>query len=830
MNSNEQDFSISDMERLKTERAQEGAEEKAVRAPDGHSVPAIKVAPQEFFSRHAPEGDAEAVQLRRLLRILQRRWGYIFFMGFLFAGCVVAYDLLLRQSFMPAFLQRLAPVEEYESSVEIAQVQKFSEIKLTMGSLTSSAGTVDMSNLNLVIRGQDFRTEVKSVLQKMIRGRWNLLPVPDTTDGEWEARWAKMDPTMRQMLQAYAQGKNEDRIRFSATAMTERNSRLVANGPEPAMLPRLLEALTVALNEYGKNRRIRGVESNLLQLRSNQKALSQQINDAVESFEKASQELDERQGGKSEVLYGGHALMARLKGDLTQYRLEAYKLAQEIERLEEGEAYRRAKRRLGIETPEDIEKALIEGNPLRQKWLQLEQHYNELRVHLRAKHPEVQALEAGIAGIKERLRETGNVTSAGRVPPLPTHKELELLLLANALRDKLRTNSESIQFIEEQVRGEESRQQRLVEAARVDPEINKLRLSMSNVEAKLNRLNQDALSLTKQISDLELARGQLEQLKEFDMVSRQPTPPHHVKPAYKVDIALGLFLGLLLGYGIAYLIESTDNKLHTPADVYFHLRLNYLGVVPLWGARENVFISPERPDSQIANVYAHLCNNIRYGREGNPEKRLLVVSALQGEGKSVSATNMAIYYAIEGNNVLLIDADMRRPRIHRLEALGGTMATEPGLSDVLAGQATLRDVCRGTPIPGLSVVAAGTRVRNPAKLLASPATRAFLDEANKVFDIVVIDCPAVLPVVDATILAPHMRGVLMVIAADDVEIAAVRMAIYRLQHVGGPLLGALLNKVSERSAIYHTYGYRYRSGYSYSPYTNAYDQSEEGGG
>ncbi|MCX7935612.1 MAG: CpsD/CapB family tyrosine-protein kinase, partial [Planctomycetota bacterium] len=260
-----------------------------------------------------------------------------------------------------------------------------------------------------------------------------------------------------------------------------------------------------------------------------------------------------------------------------------------------------------------------------------------------------------------------------------------------------------------------------------------------------------------------------------------------------------------------------DKRFHTPFDVAYHLRLPYLGVVPRWQDREKV-ITADSPDSHRAEVYAHLCANIRHALPGHAEKKLLVASATKGEGKSTVAANLAIRYALEGNAVILVDADIRCPQGHRLlDVEVGSARLEPGLSEYLAGEAKFADILHPTATPGLRLIPAGKRVRNPVRLFYSPQMRSLLQAIEREAEVAIFDCPAVLPVVDATILAPDMRGVLLVIAAEEVEIEAVRMAIYRLQHVGARLCGAVLNKVGEPASRYVYYGSYRRGSYYYSP-------------
>ena len=156
-------------------------------------------------------------------------------------------------------------------------------------------------------------------------------------------------------------------------------------------------------------------------------------------------------------------------------------------------------------------------------------------------------------------------------------------------------------------------------------------------------------------------------------------------------------------------------------------------------------------------------------------------------------------------------------RSHKLLSLaeGGEWK---GLSEYLRSNATLEEVLHQTPLDGLTLLPAGATERNSGRLLGSAQMKVLLDNLEDRFDIMIVDCPAGLPVVDATILAPHMGGVLLVAAAEEVEIGAVRMAQYRLRHVGAPMAGAILNKVREHAAAIIIGGYRHNDGKTFEHY------------
>lgn len=482
-------------------------------------------------------------------------------------------------------------------------------------------------------------------------------------------------------------------------------------------------------------------------------------------------------------------------------------------------------KRLRIHSLEDAAQVLSGSNPLRRKWRDLEAKFAELSPRMTKEHPQMVALSEEIAAIKRVLRQRGEVNSKGELPPIATQAEEDAIREILKVTEELELAQLRLRRIKKAL--VEKRRQAMLSGATAEQGA-----VIPGMEEKIGE--REAL-LEKQSAHRAFGRRIYDRLSEVRLISDRTAKENRFvplgdpstfleSPQVKMDVALGIVLGLIIGCSAAFLRESIDNHVRTPFDAYYHFRLPYLGVVPYSSSAPSLFIDPEHPDSHIAEIYAQLRNNVRYGGPGQPQRCLLVASATQGEGKSTLSVNLSISYALEGNNVLLVDADLRRPRGESILGLDAGSGNGLALADYLAGNAEWRDVAVATTVPGLTMVPARERVRNPAKLIASERMKALLEEAQEVYDVVVIDSPAILPVVDATYLAPQARGTLVVIGAEEVEIPEVRMALYRLRHVGAPILGFALNKVREALSGYY-YGYRYRSGYA-GTYHNAYEGGE----
>ena len=291
------------------------------------------------------------------------------------------------------------------------------------------------------------------------------------------------------------------------------------------------------------------------------------------------------------------------------------------------------------------------------------------------------------------------------------------------------------------------------------------------------------------------------------VVDTAETPVDPVSPRRALNILCGLFGGAFLGVGLAFLFEYLDNRVKTPEEIENELGIPSLGLIPMLAATPGVanpLISDSAPPN-FSEAFRGLRTNILFSAaEGGP-RSIVVTSTGPSEGKTMVAGNVAIGLAQAGQRVLLIDADMRRPRAHELF----NVAVEPGLSNLLVGAAKPSEVVLATGVENLWIMPAGKTPPNPAELLGS---RRFADLTSSLgghFDCVIIDTPPVLAVTDAAVVAHRASGVLFVIAADVTSRQAAQTALDQLEHARAKFLGAVLNRVDvDRDSYYYARYYR----------------------
>ncbi|MDN6452706.1 MAG: CpsD/CapB family tyrosine-protein kinase [Lactiplantibacillus plantarum] len=208
------------------------------------------------------------------------------------------------------------------------------------------------------------------------------------------------------------------------------------------------------------------------------------------------------------------------------------------------------------------------------------------------------------------------------------------------------------------------------------------------------------------------------------------------------------------------------------------------------------------PMSVVTEQVKTIRTNLNYAMVGKPLKTLMITSAIQGEGKSTVGSNLAVEYAKKGLQVLLVDADLRRPTIHQTFAI----SNQRGVSSWLSGQLTDVNEAIYPVLDHLFVMPSGPKPPNPAELLASDRMTKFLTFATRKLDLVIVDAPPILPVTDARILAGQVDGTVLVVRQNFVEKVAVRQAVSALKNARAQLLGTILNDVDIKT---HGYGYGY---------------------
>jgi tyrosine-protein kinase Etk/Wzc len=290
----------------------------------------------------------------------------------------------------------------------------------------------------------------------------------------------------------------------------------------------------------------------------------------------------------------------------------------------------------------------------------------------------------------------------------------------------------------------------------------------------------------------------------------------------KVNVFLGAMLGLILGVGAAFFLEYLDRTVRTSSDVESLLGIPVLGVIPrlrrLDPSVEDTAKLPGRglpllvaqdPLDPAAEAYRNLRMNLMFmSTEDEPIRTMLFSSPGPSEGKSTTAVNFAVMLAQQGQRVLMIDADLRRPSLHRaLDVL-----REPGLTNLLVGDAEVREAVRPNVLPNLDFLPSGPFPPNPSELLNSKSMGRILEDFEARYDQIIIDSPPLLAVTDAAILAVHADGFVMVLRSGETEQRAAERSVEQLRRLGVRVFGAVLNEVSATSpdeSYYLQYYYSY---------------------
>ncbi len=320
------------------------------------------------------------------------------------------------------------------------------------------------------------------------------------------------------------------------------------------------------------------------------------------------------------------------------------------------------------------------------------------------------------------------------------------------------------------------------------------------------------------------------QLGKVRIVDPARPPRYPVKPKKKLNLMLAAIIGLMLGVGIAFVIEYMDNSIRSPEEVE-RMGLPLLGTIPVIaeeeedGSRNNGrlrlrpgsangddeaqqlsrrLVAHFRPKSPISEAYRTIRTNIQYSRADDPIRSLLITSPGPGEGKSTTAANLAITFAQLGYKTLLVDADLRRPVMHRVFGLD----RNKGLTNCLVGREQLESVVNSTEIENLFVLTCGPLPPNPSEMLGSEAMKRLLSEASQKFEAVVLDSPPVLAVTDAAVMSTETDGTVLVVRAGKTDRQATVRAHESLRKVGAHVLGGLLNGVRVEN-LYGSYYYYY---------------------
>jgi len=287
---------------------------------------------------------------------------------------------------------------------------------------------------------------------------------------------------------------------------------------------------------------------------------------------------------------------------------------------------------------------------------------------------------------------------------------------------------------------------------------------------------------------------------------RATIPDEPVVPQTGRNLAIGLAVGLALGIALAVVRDLLDNTVKDRSNLEEITGVSLVGSIPNEKERrKEPAISFESDNSAIAEAFRKLRTNLKFLAVDNPPRVIVVTSSMASEGKSTTAINIALALAEAEHNVIVVDGDLRRPRLDKYFGLVGAV----GFSSVLAGGVALDDVIQKSRFSGLSVLTSGAIPPNPSELLGSMAAKKVVDDLRAHFDYVIIDSSPLLAVTDAAILAANADGVLIVARFGQTKRDQLGHAVASLRSVGAPLLGAVFTLTPARGNASYSYNYSY---------------------
>jgi capsular exopolysaccharide synthesis family protein len=318
-----------------------------------------------------------------------------------------------------------------------------------------------------------------------------------------------------------------------------------------------------------------------------------------------------------------------------------------------------------------------------------------------------------------------------------------------------------------------------------------------------------ALKISQEQTELSLPRTAM--VEVLDHAEKADRPE---RPKKALNIALGIIIGLIVGVGLAFFIEYLDTSVKTIDDVERTLQAPVLGVIP-----QNVgLLMEEGAESPHAEAYRVLRTNLLFSRKDDKLNSIAVVSAGAGEGKSTTVFNLATIFAQNGNRVVIVDSDLRRPVLHKMLHVTNSI----GVTNYLLKQNTLEEVIQTTNLPTLDFLASGKLPSSSLGILSSTQMRELITELKQRYDFVFFDSPPIMGVSDASILASVVDMTLQVIQyrryPQPMNIRAKQM----IEKVGGNLVGIVLNNIN----MSQDENYYYYSGYYHEYYSKNDEETE----
>ena len=736
-----------------------------IKPPEGY----YQLPPPEYTQATREEKE---VNLRDYWKVIRkRRWTVIaFFFIVVIATAVATFTM--------------TPVYRGTTTIQInkenPQIVDFKEI--------FAVNTMDLDYYQTQYKILESRTLARRVLQTLkLQEDPQFQPKPETPFQKWKSdlltSLSAFFTSWNSSLKAPSENERETSLisQFLSKLRIEpiRNSRLVkihfdSNYPELSLrVPNVLATAYIQQN----------LEARFVSTEQAKEWLTRQLEDLKGKVERADEDL-QAFGSRHDIISLDE------KENVTMQRL-----AELNEALTKAEAERMGKEALYKQTggrnfdsfPSILENRLIQD--LKQTYIQLEAQSMKLSETFKPEYPEMVRLKNQMEIIQKRL-----------------NSEIDKMILGirNDYESSLRRETLLRQAFEQQK----------VKA-----------MEMKDKAIKYNILKREA------DTNRELYKGLLQRMKEagvsagitasnIQVVDQAEYPTKPYKPNKRLNLLLAAVVGLFLGVGLAFFFEYLDNTVKTPEDIEQLIRLPSFGMVPEIssvrrrqlekGASYPVeLITYGHPKSMLSEAYRSIRTSILLSSSEKPPKKIAITSPNPAEGKTTTAINTSIALSQTGARVLIIDADLRKPRLHKIFNHENGL----GLSNFLSGNGTLGCIIKKSEVPNLFYIPSGPIPPNPSELLGSNLFKSMMQALGAQFDHIMVDSPPVLGFADAIILSTSVDGVILTVIGGKTPRETLQRAKEVLQQVNTKILGVVINRVDIRRSDYGYYYYRYHSYY-----------------
>jgi capsular exopolysaccharide synthesis family protein len=437
---------------------------------------------------------------------------------------------------------------------------------------------------------------------------------------------------------------------------------------------------------------------------------------------------------------------------------------------------------------------------LQSRMMELELKKSELLQEFTEKHPEVIAINGQIEDITKSMNSiVKNVLIIGPASNDPIYQNMMSTVISSITI--IKADSGKIQALN-----------------RVINKYNKKLKNLPRKEVTLAQLvrkkNVNEQIYTMLLTKLEEAKiNEARAIAPVRIVDSAIVPTSPVKPRKKLNLIMGLFLGILVGVGGAFLLEYMDNTIKSPEIIEEHFGMPFIGIIPTINgstkqqvnnhfAIRNKLITQYEPQSPIAEAYRVIRTNLQFASLDNPIKSILLTGVQPGDGKTTTVCNLAITYANMGLKTVVVDTDLRKAQIHKMFGI----KENGGISNYLIEDTKLESITYKTEIENLSVIPAGKIKGNFGEILNSNKMKNLIKSLNDKYDIVLYDSPPILSVADPLILGSLMDGIILVVRYGFTDKDGLMHVKKTLSQHSTKLIGTILNDTHKE---YYSYGYRY---------------------